>query len=68
MDLKGIFARNMRVARTDRGFSQEELGERSRLTRNYIGMIERCETSPTLDAVEAIADALELDISVLLAR
>jgi len=40
------------------GLSQEELGEQSGLTRNYIGMIERGETSPTLDAVEAIALAL----------
>ena len=48
----------MRKLRHEQGLSQEELGEQSGLTRNYIGMIERGENSPTLDAVEAIAKAL----------
>ena len=49
----------MRRLRHAKGLSQEELGARSGLTRNYIGMIERGEASPSLDAVEAIAEALE---------
>ena len=45
---------------------REEVGERSGLTRNYIGMIERGETSPTLDAVEAISKAFEVKPSAML--
>lgn len=58
MDLNQTFARSVRKLRHELGLSQEELGEQSGLTRNYIGMIERGETSPTLDAVEAISAAL----------
>lgn len=58
MDLNQTFARSVRKLRHEQGLSQEDLGEQSGLTRNYIGMIERGETSPTLDAVEAIAKAL----------
>lgn len=68
MNLNEIFARNIRKRRASLGFSQEELGERSDLTRNYIGMIERCENSPTLEAVEAIAKALETRAADLLAK
>ena len=57
MDLNQTFARSVRKMRHEHGLSQEALGEQSGLTRNYIGMIERGETSPTLDAVEAIAKA-----------
>jgi len=58
MDLNQTFARSVRKLRHELGLSQEDLGEQSGLTRNYIGMIERGETSPTLDTVEAIAQAL----------
>jgi len=60
MELKAIFAKHLRKRRAELGWSQEEVGERSGLTRNYIGMIERGETSPTLDAVEAISDAFNV--------
>ncbi|MEL7539918.1 MAG: helix-turn-helix transcriptional regulator [Pseudomonadota bacterium] len=58
MDLNQIFARSVRKLRHEQGLSQDDLGEMSGLTRNYIGMIERDETSPTLDSVAAIAKAL----------
>ena len=66
MELKAIFARHLRKRRAELGWSQEEVGERSGLTRNYIGMIERGETSPTLDAVEAISEAFGVKPSVML--
>jgi len=58
MDLKATFARNVRRVRHAEGMTQDDLGDLSGLTRNYIGMIERAETSPTLDSVEAICTAL----------
>lgn len=68
MDLKETFARNVRLTRTKKRWSQEELGERSGLTRNYIGMIERSETSASIDAIEAVADALGVLASDLLKK
>jgi transcriptional regulator with XRE-family HTH domain len=62
------FAREIRRARAALELSQEELADRAGLHRNYVGMIERCERSPTLVAAEGIARALKLRLSDLVAR
>ena len=61
MTLNEIFAGGVRKARNKQGWTQDELGERSGLTRHYIGIIERAGKSPTLESVEAIALALDVD-------
>lgn len=65
--LSRAFGDAMKAARTQRGMSQEELGNRSGLHRAHIGEIERGEISPTLDSLQAIAHALGLPASELLA-
>ncbi len=50
------------------GLSQEELANRTGLHRNYIGMIERAERTPTLLVVERLARALQTKASELIAR
>jgi transcriptional regulator with XRE-family HTH domain len=40
------------------GLSQEELAARADLHRNFVGALERGEKSPTLDVIEALAEAL----------
>jgi transcriptional regulator with XRE-family HTH domain len=62
------FAREIRRARTALELSQEQLADHAGLHRNYVGMIERCERSPTLVAAEGIAHALKLRLSELIAR
>lgn len=37
-------------------------------TRSGLGMIERCENSPTVDMLERLARALQVEPSILLAR
>lgn len=61
-----IFAQNMKRIRQAKGFSQEELGGQCGLTRNYIGNIERRENSPSLQSMEAVADALGVSLLELL--
>ena len=61
MTLGGIVARNIRRLRLERGLTQEELAARIRITRNYIGMIERQENSPTVAILERIAKALGIE-------
>ena len=61
-----IFAQNMKRIRLAKGFSQDELGAQCGLTRNYIGNIERQENSPSLQSMEAIADALGVSLLELL--
>jgi DNA-binding XRE family transcriptional regulator len=45
----------------ERGLTQEELAVRIRITRNYVGMIERQENSPTVAMLERIAKALGIE-------
>jgi len=45
----------------ERGLSQEELADQAGLNRNYIGMIERRENAATVDTLEALAEALQVD-------
>lgn len=66
MKLRRMVAKNLRRLRQRSGFSQEELADRAGLNRNYIGMIEREENSPTVDALEQISNALGIDPVALL--
>jgi len=61
MKLRRTVARNLRRFRQKRGLSQEELADRAGLNRNYVGMIEREENAPTVDALEQIAKALDIN-------
>ncbi len=59
-------AQQVRLLRTDRGWSQEVLAELSGLNRSYIGAVERAEHNIGLDNIERIARALEIPITRLL--
>ncbi|UHD46370.1 helix-turn-helix domain-containing protein [Aureimonas altamirensis] len=68
MKLTSVFARNLRLCRRECGLSQERLAEFAGLDRNYIGKLEREESSPTLDTVEALSIALQMDAERLIKR
>ena len=50
-----------RRLRQDRGLSQEELAHRVGINRNYVGMIEHEENSPTVETIERLCKALDAD-------
>ncbi len=50
------------------GSNQEELASEAGIDRNYVGMIEREESSPTVDTIEKIAQALNIEPEKLLIR
>ena len=54
-------AANVRRIRLGLGLSQEELADRSRLHRTYVGAIERAERNVSLATVEALATGLDRD-------
>lgn len=61
------FAQRLRVQRLERCLSQEELADLAGLHRTYIGSVERAERNISIDSMERLAQALNLDVSDLLA-
>lgn len=61
MRLREIVARNLRRLRREKGVSQEELADRAGLNRNYPGLLEREQYAATVDVLEKLAVALEVD-------
>jgi transcriptional regulator with XRE-family HTH domain len=59
MKLRAVVARNLRVLRKQKSFTQEELADIAGINRNYVGQIEREEKSPTVDVIEKLALSLE---------
>jgi transcriptional regulator with XRE-family HTH domain len=68
MRLRSVFARNLRLLRQATGLSQEQLADLAGLDRNYVGKLEREENSPTVDTLEVLALALQLDVEILIRR
>lgn len=60
------FGQRVRQEREKQGLSQEELANKARVHRTYIGMIERAEKNITLANIEKIANALNIPINKLL--
>ena len=60
-----LFGRVVRRRREAAGLSQEELAEKTSLTRNYIGMVERGETNPTLGVMASLATVLGTTVASL---
>lgn len=53
------------LERTKRKLSQEKLAEMSDLSKNSLGAIERGTSSPSIDTLDRIAAALEIELSEL---
>ena len=68
MRLRERIADNLKRLRTARGISQEDLADLAGINRNYVGMIERCESAASADMLEKLADALEIDGEEFLRR
>jgi transcriptional regulator with XRE-family HTH domain len=68
MKLRAVVARNLRVLRKQKGFTQEELADRAGINRNYVGQIEREEKSPTVDLLERLVLALDVEPEVFFVR
>ena len=59
--LRHILALNIKERRHFLGFSQEKLAEKVNTAPTYIAMIELEKRSPSLEMLERIADALNID-------
>ena len=57
---------NVRRLRMERGLSQEGMAELADFHRTYVSQLERCVTNISIDGLERLAIALEVDIIELL--
>lgn len=65
-DARKVFAFRLRQIRQLKGLSQEELADMAGLHRTYVGSVERSERNISIDNIERLAKALEVDIIELL--
>ena len=63
--LRERLARNVRLLRVMRGWSQEVLALEAGLDRTYVGAVERAERNLTLSSMEKLAEALGVEVREL---
>jgi transcriptional regulator with XRE-family HTH domain len=68
MDIREVFARNLRHFRREKGLSQEALADEAGVDRTYISALERSAYSASITMVEKLANVLGVEASVLLER
>lgn len=66
MELRRIFARNLRRLRAEKGLSQEALADAAEIDRTYVSALERELYSASLDTIQKLAEALGVCPHVLL--
>jgi transcriptional regulator with XRE-family HTH domain len=68
MDIREVFARNLRRLRQERGLSQEALAHEVGIDRTYVSSLERRIYACSIDLVDRLAVVLGVEASDLLAR
>ncbi len=66
MDIIKVFGTNLKRYRTALGISQEAFADKCGMHRTYISAIECYRRSISLENIQRIADALEIDAYLLL--
>ncbi|MBY6067663.1 helix-turn-helix domain-containing protein [Leisingera aquaemixtae] len=59
--LRDIVARNMRLFRAERGWSQERLAAEAGLNRTYLSAVERSEQNISIDNLFKVAEGLGVE-------
>ena len=65
IDVKKLFGTSLKTWRTRKGFSQEQLAERSDLHRTYISDVERGARNLSLESITRLARALDISVASL---
>jgi transcriptional regulator with XRE-family HTH domain len=68
MELRKVFAKNLKQLRTAAGLSQEELGFRAGIDRTYVSALERGVYNASVVTIERLAIALNVDPTAFLQR
>ena len=62
MDIKQEFGKRLNQLRKEKKMSQEQLAELSELNRPYISAIEQGKRNVSIEVIEKLAQALEIEI------
>lgn len=68
MDIREVFARNLRKYRQGKGLSQEALAHEAGVDRTYISALERSVYSASITMVDKLAKILDVEAADLLQR
>jgi transcriptional regulator with XRE-family HTH domain len=61
MDLRDVFAANLRRLRNAKGFSQDDLAYEARMSRSYLSQLEKGAFYASLKIIGRLADALDAE-------
>jgi len=67
IDIKEIFAENLKKIRRKRGLTQEKLAEKANMSLQYLALLELARKFPSGDMLERLANALDIETYELLA-
>jgi transcriptional regulator with XRE-family HTH domain len=67
MDLRGLFATNLRRLRHEREMSQDDLAYEAEISRSYLSQLEKGAFYASLKIVGKLADVLKIEPAQLLA-
>ncbi|WP_306028689.1 helix-turn-helix domain-containing protein [Stappia sp. MMSF_3263] len=66
MEIREVFAKNLRALRQAKGLSQEELAHQAGIDRTYISALERNVYNASIDVVDRLAQVLGVEAAQLL--
>ncbi len=66
MGSQKTFGKNIRIARSKIGLTQQKVADKAKMHVNYYARIERGEENPSYEALEKIIKALEIKSSEVL--
>lgn len=65
--IQGV-GQTIRLLRVEKKLNQEELADKAGLDRTYVSGVERCVRNITLESLESIVEALDVDVSFFLSK
>ncbi|MDP4220845.1 MAG: helix-turn-helix transcriptional regulator [Bacteroidota bacterium] len=68
MILRKVIGANIKRLRKLKGWSQEKLSVRSRLSLNFVGSLERGRVNVSADSLERIAKSLQVEVEELVRK
>ena len=68
MDLRQVFAANLRRLRHAKGLSQEDLAHEAAVNRSYMSKLEKGASYPGLEIIGKLATVLEIEPAELLLK